>query len=53
MQEQPAKVEVGVDLINAVLNYLVEQPYKDTAPLINALSQLQPAQAETPKKASK
>lgn len=33
----PEKIELSFELVNAILNYLGDQPFKHAAPLINAI----------------
>lgn len=35
----PDKIELSINIVNAVLNYLGKQPFEQVAPLINAIQQ--------------
>lgn len=41
------KYEVNQELLQAVIDYLVERPYKEVASLINGLAQVKPTQPLT------
>lgn len=41
--QQPPRLEIDVQLAQAILDYLTQRPYREVAQLIAGLSQLQPA----------
>ena len=44
------KYEISQDLANALLEYLSTRPYRESAPIIDKLSKLEPITEEEPKK---
>lgn len=44
------KYEISQELANELLNYLATRPYRESAPLIDKLSKLEPIKEEEPEK---